>query len=162
MPRLIWVFAGRIVILFVLSCGGSFSEYLERPSFAFSAYWLRNHDAVVGDTLIFKNTVLNEHGVYNSETGEYTVKVNGTYIFLSTLCFHGGKYANLQFVADDRVIGVFRIGDESWDLCTSSSAVAYLQKDSKVKLLLKYIYKGSVFRDKENSLHCSFSGHLIK
>ena len=137
------------------------SEYLEGPSYAFSAYWLSNHDANVGDTLIFQNVILNDGSVYNKYTGEYTAKVNGTYVFYSTLCFEGAKYANVRFLADDDVIGAFRVGDHDWHLCDSSSAVAYLSKDSIVKLDVIEKYKTSVFYD-EAKMHCSFSGHLVK
>ena len=143
-------------LLFFLS-----SEYLEGPSYSFSAYWLSNHDANVGDTLIFQNVILNEGSVYNKYTGEYTAKVNGTYAFYSTLCFRGTKYANVRVLADDEVIGAFRVGDKAWNLCDSSSAVAYLAKNSIVKLDVTYTYKTSVFYD-ESKMHCSFSGHLVK
>ena len=138
------------------------SEYLERPSYAFNANWLSNHDADVGDALIFKNVILNEEGVYNKHTGEYSVKVNGTYTFSATLCFGGNKYANVRFLAADRVLGIFRVGDRDWSLCASSTTVAFLSKDSKVRMDVLYRYKSSVFLDEQNALQCSFSGHLIK
>ena len=143
-------------LLFFLS-----SEYLERPSYAFSAHRLSNHDANVGDTLIFQNVILNEGSVYNKYAGEYTAMVNGTYVFYSTLCFGGAKYANVRFSADGEVIGAFRVGDHDWDLCDSSSAVAYLAKNSIVKLDVIHKYRTSVFQDEAKML-CSFSGHLVK
>ena len=138
------------------------SEYLERPSYAFSAYWLSNHDANVGDTLIFLNVILNEENVYNKYTGEYTVKVNGTYMFSTTLCFMNVGYANVRFLADDKAIGIFRVGDKDWQLCACSSTIAYLPKDSNVRLDVLYKSKSTIFKDEENAMQCSFSGHLVK
>ena len=89
------------------------------------------------------------------------MQVNGTYMFSTTLCFAGGKNANLRFLADDEIIGAFRVGDHDWHLCDSSSTVAYLSKDSIVKLDVISKYKTSVFYDEE-IMRCSFSGHLVK
>ena len=138
------------------------SEYLEKPSYAFNANWLSNHDPNVGDALIFKNVLLNDEDVYNKYTGECTVKVNGTYTFSSTLCFVGNGYANVKFVADGKTLAIFRVGDHSWHLCTSSTTVDYLTKGNKVKVELLYKYKSNVLYDDPNGMLCSFSGHLIK
>ena len=140
------------------------SEYIERPSYAFNANWLRNHDANVGDALIFKNVILNEEDVYNKYTGEYSMKVNGTYTFSATLCFNNNRYADVRFLADDRVLGMFRVGDRDWSLCSSSTTVAFLSKDSRVRVDVSYRSSSSsnIFYDDQNKYHCSFSGHLIK
>ena len=66
----------------------------------------------------------------------------------------------MRFLADD-VIGTFRVGDHDWNLCDSSSAVAYLSKDNIVKLDVISKYKTSVFYDEE-IMRYSFSGHIVK
>lgn len=104
---------------------------------------------------------VNENNVYDNCTGEYTVHANGVYMFSTTLCFSGNKNADMHILADDKVIGAFRVGDNSWHLCTSSTASAYLVKDTKVKIVVKNRYKNEVFYD-SSDLQCSFSGHRIK
>ena len=138
------------------------SEYVERPSYAFSANWLRDHDANVGEALVFKNVILNEEDVYNNNTGEYSVKVNGTYLFSSTLCIENHNYANMRFVADDIVLGIFRVSGSSWHSCASSTTVAYLSKDTKVRIDALQKSQSNVLYDHTNVMQCSFSGHLIK
>ena len=140
----------------------SFSEFLERPSYAFSAMWLPNTNPAVGETLIFSRIALNEKDVYNAYTGEYTVPVNGTYLFTSTLCVHASKWVNLKFMADSVVIGAFRVAEKDWSNCSSSSVIRYLTKDMKVKMNVHNKGSGTIFTNSENYYLNSFSGHLIK
>ena len=90
------------------------------------------------------------------------MQVNGTYMFSTTLCFVGAGYANVRFLADDTAIGIFRVGDQDWHLCASSSTIAYLPKDSNVRLDVLYKSKSTIFYDDTNVMQCSFSGHLVK
>ena len=106
--------------------------------------------------------LVNENDAYDKSTGEYTVPVNGTYLFLSTLCTHDQQWVNVKFIADDAVIGAFRSADQDWDLCTSSSATSKLQKGMKVKLVVHSKGPGTIFYNRQYYYHSSFSGHLIK
>ena len=140
----------------------SISEFLERPSYAFSAMWLSNTNPAVGETLIFSRIALNEKNVYNANTGEYTVPVNGTYLFTSTLCTVYNKWVNVKFMADSAVIGAFRAADHDWSFCSSSSVIRYLTKDTKVKMNVQNKGSGEIFLNTEDNYLSSFSGHLIK
>ena len=55
MPRLIWVFAGRTVILLVLSCRGSYSSVLRR---AFQKLWRKRGPQY---TMSLKRSILSHH-----------------------------------------------------------------------------------------------------
>ena len=139
----------------------SISEFLEGPSYAFSAMWLSNMNPAV-ETLVFSRISLNEKDVYNSNTGEYTVPVNGTYLFTSTLCTVHNKWVNVKFMADSVVIGAFRAADQDWSFCSSSSVIKYLTKDIKVKMNVQNKGSGEIFINSEDNYQGSFSGHLIK
>ena len=68
----------------------------------------------------------------------------------------------MRFLADDRALGIFRVGDSIWHLCASSTTVAYLSIDTKVRMDVLYRSQSNVFYDDTNVMQCSFSGHLIK
>ena len=140
----------------------SILEFLERPSYAFSAMWLSNTNPAEGETLIFSRITLNEKDVYNGYTGEYTVPVNGTYLFTSTLCTHNNKWIKIKFMADSVVIGAFRAADKDFTFCSSSSVIGYLTKDMKVRMIVTSRSSGEIFYNLENQYLSSFSGHLIK
>ena len=117
----------------------------------------------MGETLIFNRVLLNENEAYNSQTGEYTVPVTGTYMFTATLCTGPDRWTDVQFVADGTVIGAFRSADQGWHTCHSSSVTAHLQKSMKVKMTIRRRVVGGVpFYNEDGHLQCSFAGHLIK
>lgn len=123
--------------------------------------WVKDESPSPGDTLIFTRTSLNENNVYNSNTGEYTAPVNGTYMFSTTLCNTSGRWVKIKFVADESVIGVFFGGHLDDYYCTSTSTVGYLKKGMKVRIVVQATGGGDVFHQYNNDRMCSFSGHLI-
>ena len=139
----------------------SISEFLEQPSYAFSVMWLLNTNPAVGETLRFSSIALNEKDVYNAYTGEYTVPVNGTYLFTSNLCTHANRWVNIKFMAGSAVIGAFRAADHDWDFCSSSSVISYLTKDTKVKMNVQSKAPSEIFYNAQNNYLSSFSGYLI-
>lgn len=137
-------------------------DYVNRPPHAFSAFWLAKENPAKGEALVFNRILVNENDAYNKNTGEYTVPVNGTYMFISTLCTHANQWVKVQFVADGKVIGAFRASDRDWDVCTSSSATSNLQKGMKVKIIVVSTDSGTVLYNHEDWYLSSFSGHQIK
>ena len=143
------------------------SEYLQRSSYAFFAYWLKDTDPKVNDTLIFTKVLLNEDGAYNNNTGEYLVPVDGIYIFSTSLCNNGGHgYVEIRFLADHNVMNIFFLGELRDYICTSTSTVGRLRKGTHVKIVVAGL--GSTQGDKficsqyNSDRMCSFSGFLIK
>ena len=140
-----------------------FSDIQNRPSYAFYALWVDNTDAYTNDALRFTRVMLNDHNVYDQNTGEFKTPVDGTYKFTANVCVYSYSYLNLQFLADDTVIGSFRTGDNAWPSCTSSTAMSQLLKGQIVKLNVGIRF-GSVDIVYNNDYYylSSFSGMLIK
>ena len=140
-----------------------FSEIQNRPTYAFYALWVDNTDASTNDALRFTRVILNDHDVYDKNTGEFKTPVDGTYMFTANVCVNYTKYLDLQFLADDTVIGAFRTGDQDAYSCTSSTAMSQLLKGQIVKLFVSHRYgSGNIVVNDDNGFLSSFSGMLIK
>ena len=142
----------------------SFSEQENRPSYAFSAYWLSEIDPTPPEELIFTRTLLDTDGVYNNRTGKFLVPQSGVYIFFSTLCSKGTKYAWVNFHTEERFIGKMFTGDgdNGWATCSSGSAIAHLQAGTHVFMRVIRAYSGNVFDNHRTNGINSFAGHLIE
>ena len=146
------------VICFIL-----ISEIQNQPSYAFHALWIANVRPSVNDVLEFSRVILNDHDVYNSDTGEFKAPVDGTYMFTATVCVYPNKYLRLQFLAGATVIGSFRTGDKDIYSCTSSTAMSQLLKGQIVKLVVTNRYgSGEMVYNDDYGYLSSFSGMLIK
>ena len=146
------------VIRFIL-----ISEIQNQPSYAFHALWIANVRPSVNDVLKFSRVILNDHDVYNSDTGEFKTPVDGTYMFTANVCVYNTKYLNLQFLADATVIGSFYTGDNDWRSCTSSTAMSQLLRGQIVKLVVvNRGGSGDIVYNSNTGYLSSFSGMLIK
>ena len=146
------------VIRFIL-----ISEIQNRPSYAFTALWVANTRPSANDVLKFSRVRLNDNNVYNSDTGEFKTPVDGTYMFTANVCVYNYKYLNLQFLADDTVIGSFCTGDKDWHSCTSSTAMSQLLRGQIVKLVVVgRSSSGDIVINRDDGYLSSFSGMLIK
>ena len=140
-----------------------FSEIQNRPTYAFSAQWVDNTVASTNDALRFTRVRLNDNDVYDQNTGEFKTPVDGTYMFTANVCVLFSKTLELQFLADDTVIGSFRAGDKDWTSCTSSTAMSQLLKGQIVKLIVVNRHgSGNIVYNHDNGYLSSFSGMLIK
>ena len=140
-----------------------FSEIQNRPTYAFYALWVDNTDASTNDALRFTRVILNDHDVYDQNTGEFKTPVDGTYMFTANVCVLYNNNMYLKFLADDAVIGAFRSGDKDWNSCTSYTAMSQLLKGQIVKLTVQNrSSSGDIVYNHENRLLSSFSGMLIK
>ena len=139
------------------------SEIQNHTSYAFHAMWIANTIPSRYDALKFSRVSINDHVVYHQNTGEFKTPVDGTYMFTANVCVDRNKYLNLQFLADDAVIGAFRTGDQYQASCTSSTAMSQIRKGQIVKLVVarKWGSGGLVYNNEQGYLS-SFSGMLIK
>ena len=139
----------------------SLSEQANRPSHAFSAYWLSEIDPTPPEDLIFTRTLLDTDSVYNNRTGKFTVQHSGVYIFFATLCAFGGQWVWVEFHNEETFIGKMYTGDNSYTTCSSGSAIARLQAGKQVSIRVTRASSGTVFYNSEKEAINSFSGHLI-
>ena len=140
-----------------------FSELENRPSYAFSALRIVNRNPLVNDVLRFTRILLNDNDVYDANTGEIKTPVDGTYAFTANICVHHSKYLNMNFLADDAIIGAFSAGDHDWASCTSYTAMSQLLKGQIVKLIVVYRHgSGDIVYNNDGGYLSSFSGMLIK
>ena len=58
-----------------------FSDIQNRPSYTFYALWVDNISPSLNDALKFSRVILNDHDVYDSDTGEFKIPADGTYAF---------------------------------------------------------------------------------
>ena len=65
-----------------------FSDIQNQPSYAFSARWVDYRSPLVNDALRFSRVILNDHDVYNSDTGEFKTPADGTYAFTANAKMH--------------------------------------------------------------------------
>ena len=125
--------------------------------------WVANTDPSRYDALIFSRVILNDNDVYDQNTGKFKTPVDGTYMFTANVCVYPNKYLDLKFLADDTVIGAFRIGDFDWYSCASSTAMSQLLKGQIVKLVVVHrSSSGDIVYNYDNGSLSSFSGMLIK
>ena len=153
--------------VWICGCSRTYSFHLYLSghigsAYAFNAQWVQDDSPSVGDTLIFTRVPLNQNGVYNSGTGEYTVPADGTYMFSTTLCIYSGNWVKIKFLADQTVMDVFFPGHLSNYICTSTSTVGQLRKGMKVKIVVQEKNSGKAFYQRNNDRMCTFSGFLIK
>ena len=140
-----------------------FSDIQNRPSYAFSALWVDNTDANPNDALRFTRVNLNDHDVYDRNTGAFKTPVDGTYTFTAYVCVYNGEHLYLQFLADDAIIGAFNTGDRYSIACTASTAMSQLLKGQIVKLIVvKRTSSGNIIYNDDKGFLNSFSGMLIK
>ena len=140
-----------------------FSEIKNRPTYAFYALWVDNTDASTNDALRFTRVILNDHDVYDQNTGEFKTPVDGTYKFTANVCVVYNNNMYLKFLADDAVIGGFRTGDKDWGSCSSYTAMSQLLKGQIVKLVVvDRGGSGDIVYNDDNGFLSSFSGMLIK
>ena len=166
MPRLIWVFAGRTLILLVLSWGGSFtiSERLLIPTIQFSAKDVRDVSPTQNQVIIFPTVLQNIGNCYNPGTGVFTAPTNGTYIFSMQTCTYSAQYAYFQLVVDssDNVILVLRNYDSAAYTTTSDSVPHYLMVGQRV-WVQSYLNSGTTITLVHVEENCwnHFSGVLV-
>ena len=140
-----------------------FSGIQNRPSYAFYALWVDNTDAPLNHALRFSRVNINDHNVYDRNTGEFKTPAEGMYMFTANVCVYLTKSLSLQFLADGAVIGTFKPGDKVWNSCSSSTAMSQLLKGQIVKLNIKSKYgSGEIVFNHEEFYLSSFSGMLIK
>ena len=99
-------------------------------------YWLDGTSLSNGETPIFKKTLLDEDGLYDAGSGKYRVPVSGIYYFSAGLCVNKGDFLGVNIVADGVRIGAFDAVDYDIHTCSSGSAVAKLDKNTKVWLVV--------------------------
>ena len=146
------------VIRFIL-----ISDIQNRTSYAFHALWIANTRPSINEALKFSRVIVNDHDVYDQNTGEFKTPVDGSYTFTANICVLKTKCLNLQFLAGGTVIGSFRSGDHDWSSCTSSTAMSQLLKGQIVKLVVTNRYgSGEMVYNYDNGFLSSFSGMLIK
>lgn len=133
----------------------------QRTFYGFSAHESTSSAVRSGETIVFRQTRLNEGNAYNTGTSHFTIPVDGIYIFHATICIRAGrKYIYVSVMAGEKVIGRVVTSDTVWNLCTSGSALARLQKGTNVSLRVTGAISGSVLH--EDSKHTnSFSGFLV-
>ena len=164
MQSLILVFIGRIGHLlcdFHAAIVFSVSAQIQQPSFPFSAHDLSTAKPLHGDILVFTKTRFNQDGLYSAATGKYTAPADGTYVFHATLNSNAnGKSIHVEIKADTVAIGKFVVYDKSYDISSSGSAVARLDKGTEVYLRVTSVYEGYGFRDDAYYMN-TFSGYRI-
>ena len=138
------------------------SDHTGGSAYAFNAQWVQDESPSTGDTLIFTRVPLNQNGVYSNTTGEYTVPVDGTYMFSTTVCIHSLGWVKIKILADYSVMHVFFPGDLSDYICTSTSTVGQLKKGMKVKIVVHEKGGTKLFYQRDKDRMCTFSGFLIK
>ena len=127
----------------------------------FSAYDSTTKSPTKGSSIVFRRTQLNEGDLYNTETGQFTVPVDGIYVFHATLCTHSPDISiYAAFMGDKEVLGMLASSEKDYNSCHSGSALARLQKGSKVYLQVTYISSGPVLFDDKYHMN-SFSGFLV-
>ena len=140
-----------------------FSELENRPSYAFSAQWVDNTDLSPNDALRFTRVILNDHDVYDQNTGGFKAPLDGTYMFTANVCVVNAIHLNLRFLAGGTAIGSFRAGDKDMYSCTSSTAMSQLLKGQIVKLVVvDRGGSGNIVYNHDDGFLSSFSGMLIK
>ncbi|XP_060566532.1 heavy metal-binding protein HIP-like [Ruditapes philippinarum] len=85
-----------------------------------------------GDTIVFKNAVLNEGNVYDSSTGEFNAPENGLYQFSVHVCNSGGDNVAYAIVHDDALIASSVQFQHSGSSCSSVNALRVVDKGQKV------------------------------
>ena len=144
----------------VKNLSSSLTDGDQRPFIGFSAYESSSSSSSNGNTIIFKHMRLNEGGFYKTGTGQFTVPVDGIYVFHATLCTYYNKAIYVAFMADEGVLGRFASAAKDYHVCHSGSALARLQRGSQVFLKVTYISSGSVLFDDIHRMN-SFSGFLV-
>ena len=113
-----------------------FSGGLQKSTYAFSVYWLADTSLISGNVVIFTRKPLDEGALYDTNTGKYNVPVSGLYFFTSGLCVNKGDYGAINIVADGTRIGAFDAVDYDLHTCSTGSALAKLEKNTKVWLVV--------------------------
>ena len=103
--------------------------------------------------------LLDEGELYNTSTGKYNVPVSGLYYFTANLCCPNLDYGAVHFMANENRIGAFDFGDTVNHICSTGSAIAKLQKNTKV--WLKTITGFDANTEEINGRFNYFSGYLI-
>ena len=110
---------------------------------------------------MFAKTKINENSVYNTATGRFTAPTDGVYIFHTTLhVLNAKKYIHIAFVAGEKIIGHFMVGDDYWDTSSSGSAIARLEKGTEVSMRVESVSGGLTFRE-DGAATSIFSGYLV-
>ena len=140
-----------------------FSDIQNRPSYAFSALWVDNTNPLINDALKFSRVILNDHDVYDQNTGEFKTPVDGAYAFTANVCVSSNKLLRTQFLADDTIVGSFITGDKDWSSCASYTAMSQLLKGQIVKLVVEFRSgSGNIVFNRDTGFLSSFSGMLIQ
>ena len=132
-----------------------------QPSYAFSASDLSASRPKSGTILVFSKTNLDDHGVYDNQTGKFTAPLSGIYTFSATINSMVNKAVRVEFVAGEESIGKFMALDKVWDSSASGSATVRLEAGMDVSLKVISVLSGFLFRDDYYYMN-SFSGYLIE
>ena len=135
------------------------SAGIQRSTYAFSVYNLSESFLTYAEPVVFGRKLLDEGGLYDTSTGKYNVPVSGLYFFTANLCTTNNDYASVKFVADGTRLGAFNFGDAIWNLCSTGSAIAKLQKNTKV--WLKTVAGFVANTEEIDGRFNYFSGYLI-
>ena len=137
-----------------------FSAGLHKSSYALSVYQPADTTLSAGEVVVFERKLLDEGGMYDTTTGKYNVPVSGLFYFTANLCSKANDYGSVNFEANGIRFGSFNFGDKSYDTCSTGSAIAKLQKNTKV--WLKAVNPFVATTDEANGRFNYFSGYLIK
>ena len=125
----------------------------KQSSYAFDAYNISTSNENI---LVFSQTLINEHGVYNTTTGKYTAPCDGDYKFNVTLQYNSSIPISAEFRKGDRIIGRFTVNGKG-----SGSAIERLSEGTEVYLTVpSESVRGIVIWDQLLNF-ITFSGHLI-
>ena len=138
------------------------SAKIQTQSYAFFAHDLSSSSTPsVGDTLVFRKTLLNEGGVYSTTTGKFTAPCDGVYEFHATVTSNQSKKCiYVEFKAGDVAIGRIEVCDYYYHISNSGSAMAKLRKGTEVYMRVTHVNPGFRFLEDAHRMK-TFSGHLI-
>jgi hypothetical protein len=132
------------------------------PNIAFHAKNRKNSNPTNGDTIVFTDIVLNLGESYNTDTGVFTVKLGGIYLFTVQLCILNKERIDYGLVVDNVFMDVARYHDNYNSVCCYKLTTTVSVKSGN-KVWTKVIYRssGGYIYHSDTNFWTSFSGVLV-
>ena len=131
--------------------------------YAFAAKVLTNKSPKSNEKLVFSDVLLNQGDVYDSSTGKFTAKIDGTYAFTYSVCVNNVKFMSFRIVVDGREISREWKDDHHHVASVSAYAIASLAAGSEVWIASDYGSGGATMYQNSDRSVCwnIFSGHIL-